>query len=148
MCACAYTYKHIACLWVWLHLPGLSWPRKLKRKNVQSDQFAKNFTLEKFLAIWYVCAVCVWWVCGIVWCVCMLVCACVCVWCVSMCGRWVWWRSVWKMCGVCVICACMHDYIGVIVQGCVCVLYLCMHIHMLYMCTCVHFTLHPQNIFS
>ena len=67
----------------------------------------------------------------------MCVCVCVCgdcVWYVSMCGRWVWWRSVWKMCGVRVICACMHDYIGVIVQGCVCVLYLCMHIHM-YMCT-------------
>jgi len=34
---CVHIHKHIACLWVWLHLPGLS--LKIKTQNIQSDQF-------------------------------------------------------------------------------------------------------------
>jgi len=41
MCVCI--CKHMACVWVWLHLPGLS-----SKINIGSDQSAKIFTLKNF----------------------------------------------------------------------------------------------------
>ena len=41
-----YVFKHMAHLWVWLHLPGLS--SKIKCESVQSDQSTKMFTLKNF----------------------------------------------------------------------------------------------------
>lgn len=76
----------------------------------------------------------------------MFVCVCGdCVWCVSICGSWVWWRSVWR-CVVCVLYVRVCTIILVWLCRGVCVLYLCMHMHI-----CVHVYMYmcasPRYIF-